>query len=524
MSKFDKFKFSKLKAVFSNRTKFSINEINDDHMIHIAPNYESGNPKATETFAYGEAFSFWFENLAKRHSNWNMTNTHASQATRTVSPKDVVTTVYFVCDHQGLPKKVKLVEDTGNQKAKRVQTRSIKNSCKAKITKKTLQNASLGISSFPMSLCINAHLNKLSRKNAIDKASVKQWIEFLEKKKELSGSHCLSSRFLSWQMSDALTPLTRLANPWCIPRSTRIYLITTLSQWLSWVKSNCSLRVKRVMIDCSPVEIGALEEVFGQLVQVLLCYWHIKRAWEMYIKKDINYVKITGATHESKCEQDAVWVTLNLLIHAKTKEAFDQQYEEFVSKFAGHEKCVAYFATHWHAKFHTNNLIESYHHILKAYYLGRSKNFWVDRLVYMLSQVVEYDYKQEGLKIMYGFKKLVLTHVEKAKKKKAFDVDHEDALCMIKTVEDNLMYKCCSFTDNSVWYEVLLKEKNPEVQVVKRNEESAAAQNELHLLELDEVSESRKLEEWFWDRRNIPDFERLLVSDRRNRRCFSAKV
>ncbi|OAD81258.1 hypothetical protein PHYBLDRAFT_161877 [Phycomyces blakesleeanus NRRL 1555(-)] len=110
------------------------------------------------------------------------------------------------------------------------------------------------------------------------------------------------------------------------------------------------------------------------------------------------------------------------------------------------------------ARFHTNNLIESYYHILKAYYLGRSKNFWVNRLVYMFSQVVEHDYRQEGLKIMYGFKKLVLTHVEKAKKK-AFDVDHEDALCMIKTVEDNLVYKCRSFTDNSVWYELLLKEE-----------------------------------------------------------------
>ncbi|OAD65308.1 hypothetical protein PHYBLDRAFT_153552 [Phycomyces blakesleeanus NRRL 1555(-)] len=317
---------------------------------------------------------------------------------------------------------------------------------------------------------------------------------------------------------------------------TNAELITILSKWLSRIKSNCSLHVKLVMIDCSPVKISTLEEVFGQSVQVLLCHWHIKRAWEMHIKKD---VKITGATYESKHERDAVRVALNLLMYAKTKEAFDQQYKEFVSKFAGHEKSVAYFAMHWHAKcdlwlmawrldprFHTNSLIESYHHILKAYYLGRLRNFWVDRLVYMLSQ------------------KLVLTHVEKAKKKKAFDVDHEDALCMIETVEDNLMYKCRSFTDNSVWYELLVKEEflmmglqysltkklpivqNPEVQVVERNEKSATAQNELHLLELDEVSESlfKKLEEWFWDGHNIPDFERLLVSNGRNRCCSSAKV
>ncbi|OAD72706.1 hypothetical protein PHYBLDRAFT_73109 [Phycomyces blakesleeanus NRRL 1555(-)] len=199
----------------SNRTNFSINEINDDHMIRIAPNYKSSNPKETETFANEEVFSFYFKNLAKRHSTWNITNTHISWATSTASPKDVVKTVYFVCNHQGLPKKVKLVEDAGNQKAKRVQTESIKDGCKAKITKMTLQNGNvvvdylwqhathqpekvqdmvcsrlpaelevgLGVSSFLTSLhikiidvqnVINAGLNKLSRKNAIDKASVEQ--------------------------------------------------------------------------------------------------------------------------------------------------------------------------------------------------------------------------------------------------------------------------------------------------------------------------------------------------------------
>ncbi|OAD65312.1 hypothetical protein PHYBLDRAFT_153556 [Phycomyces blakesleeanus NRRL 1555(-)] len=129
----------------SNHTNFSINEINDNHMICIASNYNSANPKATETFAIEEAFSFWFENSAKRHSNWNMTNTHVSQATSTASPKDVVTAGYFVCDHQGLPKKIKLVKDAGNQKAKRVQTKLIKDGCKSKITKKTLRNSNIVI-------------------------------------------------------------------------------------------------------------------------------------------------------------------------------------------------------------------------------------------------------------------------------------------------------------------------------------------------------------------------------------------
>ncbi|OAD81259.1 hypothetical protein PHYBLDRAFT_161878 [Phycomyces blakesleeanus NRRL 1555(-)] len=202
-----------------------------------------------------------------------------------------------------------------------------------------------------MSLCINAHLNKLSRKNAIDKASVKQWNELLEKKRTIwfTLSFIKTCKSLVYFKKHSYlyiiavrSNVTNKGGPVYF-FVTNAELITTLSQWLSWVKSNCSLCVKCVMIDCSPVEIDALEEVFGQLVQILLCYWHIKRAWEMHIKKDI---KIIGATYESKCEQDAVWVTLNLLIHAKTKEAFDQKYKEFVSKFAGHGKCVAYFATH----------------------------------------------------------------------------------------------------------------------------------------------------------------------------------
>ncbi|OAD69167.1 hypothetical protein PHYBLDRAFT_172422 [Phycomyces blakesleeanus NRRL 1555(-)] len=333
----------------SNHTRLSINDINDDHMIQIAPDYKMANPKVTKTFADEKKFTVWFENSAKRNSNWNVTNTHFSQATGTASPRDVVSAVYFVCDHQGFLKKTKVQEMAGKPKAKRVRTESIKDGCKAKITKKTLHDGSvqleggIDIVSFPMSLrinyydvqnVINARLNNLLRQNAIDKTSVEQWIEFLEKKRTtwftLSSmkvmSHTLfrgslldrrrfsnSSKHSYLYMIVVRSNVTNKGVPVCF-FVTNAEFITTLLQWLNWVKSNCSLRVKCGMIDCSPVEIGALEEVFGQSVQVLLCHWHIKRAREMHIKKD---VKITGATHKSKREQDADRVALNLLMHAR---------------------------------------------------------------------------------------------------------------------------------------------------------------------------------------------------------------
>ncbi|SAL97502.1 hypothetical protein [Absidia glauca] len=40
------------------------------------------------------------------------------------------------------------------------------------------------------------------------------------------------------------------------------------------------------LIDCSTTEIYAILEVFGDTVDILLCHWHIKRAWDSHIKKD----------------------------------------------------------------------------------------------------------------------------------------------------------------------------------------------------------------------------------------------
>ena len=44
------------------------------------------------------------------------------------------------------------------------------------------------------------------------------------------------------------------------------------------------------------------------------------------------------------------------------------------------------------------NLMESYHNQLKTFYLGHSRSLCVDRLVYVLSQVVALGYWQDAIK------------------------------------------------------------------------------------------------------------------------------
>ncbi|KAI9018507.1 hypothetical protein CLU79DRAFT_675980, partial [Phycomyces nitens] len=62
-------------------------------------------------------------------------------------------------------------------------------------------------------------------------------------------------------------------------------IIPTLVQWLPWIKEDFDLNVKRIIIGCSPTKIAAISQVFEDKVDVILCYLHIKRTWELIIKK-----------------------------------------------------------------------------------------------------------------------------------------------------------------------------------------------------------------------------------------------
>lgn len=68
---------------------------------------------------------------------------------------------------------------------------------------------------------------------------------------------------------------------------TSIETTNIIAEWLYWVKSNNIINVKRIMIDCAPAEIAAIKQVMPS-VQVLLCHWHIIRAWDAHILADVG--------------------------------------------------------------------------------------------------------------------------------------------------------------------------------------------------------------------------------------------
>ncbi|PHZ13386.1 uncharacterized protein RHIMIDRAFT_291131 [Rhizopus microsporus ATCC 52813] len=219
--------------------------------------------------------------------------------------------------------------------------------------------------------------------------------------------------------------------------------IPTLHQWLAWIKTNFSLSVKRIIIDCSSAETAAIRDAFEGFVQTLLCHWHIKRAWETHVKRG---VKISRPTHDTKLVRDRVCANLNSMMYSETPKAFDLARQLFLAENKEFEN----------ASFHTNNLIESYHNQLKTFYLGRSRSLRVDCLVYLLFQVVVLDYLQDTIEAVHGFGGFRLRANEEKKRRAAYCIDYHVACSIVDQLEESV-YQCRSFTENILFYEMILK-------------------------------------------------------------------
>ncbi|CEI88591.1 hypothetical protein RMCBS344292_02974 [Rhizopus microsporus] len=244
--------------------------------------------------------------------------------------------------------------------------------------------------------------------------------------------------------------------------------IPTLHQWLTWVKTNFSLNVKRIMIDCSSAETAEIRDVFEDSVQILLCHWHIWHASDSKLKA---VVKVPKNTHDSQSKRKGIRACLDLMMGTRPEEEFLSISTSFETRFKDEEQFLAYFRTRWLAKqelfckvwrpsasFHTNNLIESYHNQLKTFYLGRARCSHCDFLIYTLQETLMIDYRQETLKCLYGFQTVKLSPDDMKKKRLAYAFDEDTATSMVQRSEgDDDMYDCKSFTDDYTWYEIELK-------------------------------------------------------------------
>ena len=92
-------------------------------------------------------------------------------------------------------------------------------------------------------------------------------------------------------------------------------------------------------------------------------------------------------------------------------------------------------------------------------YLGRSRNHRVDRIIYILAEKVELDFRRDAYQIRHGIKPIWLSTKERTRKKLAYDLSEEDARNMV-TINGN-MIECKSFTTSTTYYLLSLQQYGP---------------------------------------------------------------
>ncbi|SAM06207.1 hypothetical protein [Absidia glauca] len=308
---------------------------------------------------------------------------------------------------------------------------------------------------------INEKLNKISRRHPVDRISVNKWLEYLQSKNhhtfffDQENGPFVVGWYSQWQKE-----LLEGALDWCVDSThhtcksmkdpdqycylytimvrspftnkgvpvafmlTSSEVIPNLVKWFNDLKINNNLNVQRIMINCSTTEIAAIRQVFDG-VSILLCHWHIKRAWDGHIKRDVK-----GADkYQTKAIRDGVRLSIDAMMNTSSAHEFEVSWTAFNDKKELWSK-----AFRQDAPFHTNNLIESYHNQLKTLYLGRKRQNRMDRTIYILSQVMIADYRLEAAQVFYKVKAFNLTKNEKMAKNRAEEIDDNVAYMMIAKI------------------------------------------------------------------------------------------
>ncbi|CEP19022.1 hypothetical protein [Parasitella parasitica] len=92
----------------------------------------------------------------------------------------------------------------------------------------------------------------------------------------------------------------------------------TIERFLSWLKNNNNLKLKRIMTDCSATEQRAIISSFGSTIQIFLCHWHLQKAWEDHIKK----ISFEGDSADKKAARKLLRARLYKILYSEKEDGF----------------------------------------------------------------------------------------------------------------------------------------------------------------------------------------------------------
>lgn len=112
---------------------------------------------------------------------------------------------------------------------------------------------------------------------------------------------------------------------WMVTNSETHYPIVS---WLGWVRDTVEFSPSQVMIDNSDTEIKALRDVFGSDTTVLICHWHIIRAWKKNIIKKVYPVSRSIRADTVRAKRAEALDILLRMMSAQIEDDFDSAYHD----------------------------------------------------------------------------------------------------------------------------------------------------------------------------------------------------
>ena len=174
----------------------------------------------------------------------------------------------------------------------------------------------------------------------------------------------------------------------------------SLRPFLEEIKKRCTedLKINTVMTDDDNREWNAFTNVFGSVEHHLLCKWHITRVWRRKLSKLAPKPEVKNELYRALLflleEKDPLQFEILMndflsMCNEKSPnfgECFKVNYKERAKQWA---MCYRNFE---HANTDTNMYVESFHDVLKTYYMERKPNKRVDDLINVLLTYEEDNY------------------------------------------------------------------------------------------------------------------------------------
>ncbi|KZV59651.1 hypothetical protein PENSPDRAFT_561269, partial [Peniophora sp. CONT] len=257
--------------------------------------------------------------------------------------------------------------------------------------------------------------------------------------------------------------------------------------WLSWLikpvaAGGLGYMGKCWMIDCSDTEAAAIRAAIPG-AQIIVCMWHVYKAVSEQAKKKLHSdlpdrkEKIAA----NKTLRDGAVDDFRSLACCDSEQKFRELWHQHMLKYQAHAEWRKYLESEWLPKqkqwvwayrktivqygIETNNYVESWHSILKTFYLKLMRRQRIDVLLHILSTQVLPDFRRKDKRVRLGLSQPALNTRERQSRKLADEIPSTELEGMVRldieeggsdTVPEILVM---SFTmDPDLWYRVFIVE------------------------------------------------------------------